>query len=95
MIRHILAGSIRLLVPRAQLVLVKTHAAALCVARGTWVSQQKALDGKRSFCCETCTAHICALNDQSRILIVLPVASASPVFYGNFGRALAVIGTSS
>ena len=57
MIRGILAGSIRLLVPRAQLVLVKTPAAALCVAGGTWVSQQKALDEKGSFCCETCTAH--------------------------------------
>ena len=57
MIRRILAGSIRLLVPRAQLVLVKTPAAALCVARGTWVSQKKALDEKGSFCCETCTAH--------------------------------------
>ena len=41
MIRHILAGSIRLLVPRAPLVLAKTPAAASDDARGTWVILQK------------------------------------------------------
>ena len=41
MIRHILAGNIRLLVPRAPLVLSKTPAAASDDARGTWVIQQK------------------------------------------------------
>ena len=41
MIRHILAGSIRLLVPRALLVLAKTPAAASDDAIGTWVIQQK------------------------------------------------------
>ena len=46
MIRHILAGSIRLLVPRAVLVLAKTPAAASYDARGTWVSQQKVSESK-------------------------------------------------
>ena len=41
MIRHILAGNIRLLVPRAPLVLAKTPAAASDDARGTWVIHQK------------------------------------------------------
>ena len=44
MIRHILAGSIRLLVPRAPLVLAKTPAAASDDARGTWVIQQKVFE---------------------------------------------------
>ena len=41
MIRPILAGNIRLLVPRAPLVLAKTPAAASDDARGTWVILQK------------------------------------------------------
>ena len=44
MIRHILAGNIRLLVPRAVLVLAKTPAAASDDARGTWVIQQKVFE---------------------------------------------------
>ena len=46
MIRHILAGSIRLLVPRAPLVLAKTPAAASDDARGTWVILQKVSDSE-------------------------------------------------